>query len=71
MQQPDSQDYFARRAEQERAAAADATDERAALMHRQMAERYDELARGAAQPRGPDPMPTDRGILPRDLQIFP
>jgi hypothetical protein len=39
--------YFLRRAEEERAAAANASDERAAQSHRSLAARYDAKAKGS------------------------
>lgn len=39
--------YFLRRAEEERAAAAKASDERAAQSHRSLAARYDAKAKGS------------------------
>ena len=38
------QDYYAARADRERAMAANATDPRAAAIHREMADRYARLA---------------------------
>jgi hypothetical protein len=41
-----NQEYFERRAAEERAAADCCADERAALPHRELARRYDSLAKG-------------------------
>ena len=71
MQDTGCTEYFRRRADQERTAADQATDERAALTHREMAGRYDELARGIVPVSEAEPPPLRPGILPRDFQIVP
>jgi hypothetical protein len=50
MAEPDDQ-YFARRAVEERQAAQDATDPRAADIHAELAGRYDAMAIAAAEHR--------------------
>ena len=47
MQMLEQTAYFLRRAEEERAAAAIASDERAAQSHRSLAARYDAKAKGS------------------------
>lgn len=42
-------DYFERRAEEERSAAAEAADERAAQSHRDLAQRYERKAHDDAE----------------------
>lgn len=66
-----SRDYFEQRAEQERRAADNAADERAAHSHRELAERYIRVADGTAEvPRDEGP-PAAAAILPRDFRIVP
>jgi hypothetical protein len=62
--------YFERRAEEERAAAQRATNERAAQSHRELADRYHDLATGAEQPLSEDGA-GDAGILWKDFRIVP
>ncbi len=72
METQQSGDYYARRAEEERAAADHAADERAAQPHRELADRYGRLAAGkelAANDRD-GPM-SDPGILPKEFRIVP
>ena len=70
MQQPGSKDYFQRRAEQERTAAEQAGDERAAQSHRELAERYDEMAKQEPGEIRGDDQPQS-GIMPKDFRIVP
>ena len=64
-------DYFERRAEEERLAAANAADERAAQTHRALAARYDAKVNG-----GPvrevqlGDAPNESG-MPKDFRILP
>ena len=64
--------YFQRRAEEEREAAEQAADERAAVSHRELAGHYEKLAReegrGAA---GVEEVPQASGVLPREFRILP
>jgi len=67
----DSRDYFRKRAEQERAAADRAADERSAHVHRELAKEYRRRAdagerRVAAAAEAPV-----HGILPNDFRIVP
>jgi hypothetical protein len=70
MQQQGTWHYFERRAEEERAAALRATNERAAQVHRELAEHYGELATGGEQIAN-DESAAEAGILPKDFQIVP
>jgi hypothetical protein len=71
MQEGQSKDYFQRRADEERAAADQAADERAAKSHRELSEHYRNVASGSEQvPRDEDEA-ADPGILPRDFRIVP
>ena len=67
-----SHDYFQRRAEEERDAAEQAVDERAAHSHRELAEHYARLA-GDERPAPADPeeAPLSAGALPREFRILP
>jgi hypothetical protein len=67
-----SHDYFQRRAEEEREAAEQAADERAAHSHRELADHYARLAGDEGQPPADareEPQPP--GILPREFRILP
>jgi hypothetical protein len=71
VEQVDHSDYFRRRAEEERDAAAKARDERAAQSHRALAARYDAEASGSpvrdvAEDRG-----DNGGTLSDDFTILP
>ena len=70
MQERRSVEYFERRAKEERAAAAGATNARAAQSHHELAERYRQLAAGAELPAG-DVAHGDDAVLPRDFRIVP
>jgi hypothetical protein len=70
MQDRRSSDYFERRAEEERAAAARATNERAAQSHRELAMHYRGLANGFKLP-GSDGSDGDGAILSKDFRIVP
>lgn len=70
MSNQSSQDHLRSRAEQERAAAECAGDERAAQAHRELAEYYEKLAAG-------EPLPDERcerpaaGIVSTNFRIIP
>jgi hypothetical protein len=70
MQHPCSSNYFKRRAEEERAAAELATNERAAQSHRELAIHYRELASGVESRRN-DGAEGEAGILSKDFRIVP
>jgi hypothetical protein len=68
MSTPRSDDYYRRRAEEERMASERATDERAARSHRGLAEEYRKRATNVGtgvpeEPRG--------GTLAKEFQIVP
>jgi hypothetical protein len=63
-------DYFERRSEEERLAAEQAADERAAQSHRELSDHYRKIAEGSEAP----PTSEDEGLdgtLPRDFSIVP
>jgi hypothetical protein len=70
MQHPSPSNYFKRRAEEERAAAELATNERAAQSHRELAMHYGELASGVERPRSGG-AECEAGILSKDFRIVP
>jgi hypothetical protein len=65
-----SRSYYARRAEEERLAAVNASDERAAQSHRELAVRYLELSDGAGLPPTDDAAAQIR-IVSKDFRIVP
>ena len=65
------QDYFRRRAAEERAAAADAADERAARSHRDLAEQFEEQASDVLETRVPDEPVQAGSTMPSDFRIIP
>jgi hypothetical protein len=68
MTKPDRTDYFHKRADEERAAAELAKDERAANSHRELARRYDEKAEvGEHEMEEPE----QGNLLPNEFQILP
>jgi hypothetical protein len=71
MRERASRDYFERRAEEEHAAAANAADERAAQSHRELSDRYRNLASGSEQLPADDAGAGDGGTLPNDFRIVP
>jgi hypothetical protein len=71
MQNRQSRDYFERRADEERAAAEKAGDERAAQSHRELAKHYHNIARGSEEAPGRDAEVPSPGILPREFRIVP
>jgi hypothetical protein len=65
-------DYFQRRAEEEREAAEQAADERAAQSHRELAEHYEKLARKQGREAADiEEVPQLWGSLPREFRILP
>lgn len=71
MQDAEQTDYFSRRAEEERAAADNASDERAAQSHRSLAARYDAKAKGSPVRELKNHDDQERGTLPKDFSILP
>jgi len=67
MEEAETKDYFERRAAEEREAADQAQDVRAAQSHREMARRYDEKARNLPATPAEDSM----SGLPREFRILP
>ena len=65
------QDYCRRRAAEERAAAAQAADERAAQSHRDLAEHFEELASHADDGWMPEEPVPSTSTLPADFRIIP
>jgi hypothetical protein len=70
MENIDPLDYFRRRAEEERAAADSAADDRAAETHRALAARYDAKANGCAVRDCAKDPPRDCGTLSSDFTIL-
>jgi hypothetical protein len=65
-------DYFQRRAEEEREAAEQAADERAAHSHRELADHYERLAGDESQTAADaEEEPQAVGTLPREFRILP
>jgi histidine ammonia-lyase len=71
MQKLQPKDYFERRSEQERTAAEQASDERAAKSHRELATHYRNLANGSAFPPADEEGRLQDGILPKEFRIVP
>lgn len=71
MQELQSKDYFERRSEEERTAAEQASDERAAQSHRELAEHYRNVANGSEQLPVDDEGSSDAGTLPKEFRIVP
>lgn len=71
MQERQSREYFERRAQEEREAAENAVDERAAQSHRELAEHYRKIAKGCEGGSAEDVEASSPGILPRDFRILP
>ncbi len=65
-----SYDYFQRRAEEEREAAEQATDERAAVSHRELADHYARLAENDDRIRAEGELNGARA-LPKEFRILP
>jgi hypothetical protein len=70
MERADQAGYFHRRAEEERAAANCAGDERAARSHRELAQRYAEVANGRHGAWDEDEQPCG-GTMPSEFRILP
>ena len=68
MEQPTADDYFERRADEERSASERAIDERAAQAHRDLAEEYRKRAAAMRILPVDEPGP---GILNKGFQIIP
>ena len=66
-----SNDYFQRRAEEEREAAEKAADERAATSHRELADHYARLAGDESDKRADQDDLTPPGTLPKEFRILP
>jgi len=71
MQDAEQTDYFSRRAEEEWAAADNASDERAAQSHRSLAARYDAKAKGSPVRELKFEGDEERGTLTKDFSILP
>ena len=71
MQEPEQTDYFERRAEEERTAADNAADERAARSHRSLAARYDAKAKGSPVRELKLGEADEGNSLPREFRILP
>ncbi|MFL6755403.1 MAG: hypothetical protein ACJ8FI_11065 [Sphingomicrobium sp.] len=65
------QDYYRRRAEEERAAAEHANDERAAQSHRELSDQYEKLATSDDRPSGDDQQRDEPGIASKEFRIVP
>ena len=63
--------YFQMRAEEEREAAANAADERAARSHRELAATYEKLATGNGELTAMEEVPPLPGALPKEFRILP
>jgi hypothetical protein len=70
---PSDLELFARRAQEERAAAAEAADSRAAQSHTELAEHFEQMARGEVEPARDEPAtaPGASPVLPSDFRILP
>ena len=66
-----SNDYFQRRAEEEREAAEQAADERAATSHRELADHYARLAEDESDKRADRDETQSSGTLPKEFRILP
>lgn len=64
-------DYFQRRAEEEREAAEQAADERAANSHRELADHYVRLAEDESVKRPDRDEQHASGTLPKEFRILP
>ena len=71
MQHVASADYFRRRAAEELCAAAQASDERAAQQHRELARRYGDLVKSGVDGRRSDEDLPAAGSLPNEFIILP
>jgi len=66
-----SQDYFEKRASEERKAADNADDRRAADSHRELARRYKKLADNGEARRRVEDETGDAAVLARGFKILP
>jgi hypothetical protein len=64
-------DYFERRSFEEDAAAEQASDERAAQSHRELADHYRNIANGSEQLPADEETGGGDGILSKDFRILP
>ena len=64
-------DYFQKRADEEREAAKQATDERAATSHRELADHYTRLADSESDQQADQDEPLATSVLPREFRILP
>jgi hypothetical protein len=71
MQDAQQKAYFHRRAEEERAAADNASDERAAQSHRSLAARYEAKAKGSPVREITGEEAEHGSVLPKDFRILP
>jgi len=67
----DARNYFERRAEEERTAAEQAADARAAQSHRELARHYSSLAQASVVQRTDKAQPLEPGTMPSDFRILP
>jgi hypothetical protein len=70
MDHPSAHEYFGFRAEEEREAAEQAADERAARTHRELAEAYEKLAKERGEIVADDELEAG-GILSTGFRILP
>ncbi len=70
MQNSDQSEYFERRAEEERAAADGAADERAEQSHRELANRYEKASKGE-EPSSDTEETEESGTVHEDFRIIP
>jgi len=71
MREIQSRDYFVRRSEEERTAAEQARDERAAQSHRELADHYRNIAEGSEELPGDDGAGWGDGTLAKEFRIVP
>ena len=71
MHEDQSKDYFERRSAEERTAAEQASDERAAQSHRELAEHYRNVANGSEQLPAEDEGDSEAESLPKEFRIVP
>ena len=67
----DTRDYFERRAQEEIAAAEHAADLRAAQSHRELANRYRDLAQAGRAPRDEGAEESEPRIVSSEFRIVP
>jgi len=71
MRELQSRDYFERRSEEERTAAEQASDARAAQSHRELAEHYRQVANGSERLPADDDGSPEVGTLAKEFRIVP